>query len=93
MKLDYVIDIERGNCHIVDSYKVTSSKEMKEFINANLRIAPFNIRNALSYVHEWKAHNFLYKIGYKRERTKDVDLNFDETFFHRLAYFFLSFLY
>ena len=31
-------------------------------------------RTKASYVSEWKSHNRLYKIGYQRNRTKDVDL-------------------
>ena len=43
-------------------------------------------RSKHSYVKEWFAHKVLYNIGYKRERTKDVDLNDDESLAHRLGY-------
>lgn len=33
-------------------------------------------RSNCSLKYEWITHNFLYKIGYKRERTKDCDLDF-----------------
>ena len=32
------------------------------------------LRSESSYISEWKSHNRLYKIGYQRSRTKDVDL-------------------
>jgi hypothetical protein len=30
-------------------------------------------------IHEWVAHNRLYKWGIKPEKTKDVDLEFEES--------------
>ena len=35
---------------------------------------------------EWAVHNFLYMIGYKRERTKDVDLDYPQKWWMTLAY-------
>lgn len=32
-------------------------------------------RSVFSLKMEWICHNFLYNIGYERERTKDVDLD------------------
>lgn len=32
-------------------------------------------RSIFSLKMEWICHNFLYNIGYKREQTKDVDLD------------------
>ena len=35
----------------------------------------FENRSRFSLKMEWAVHNFLYKIHYKREQTKDVDLD------------------
>ena len=32
-------------------------------------------RSLFSMKMEWICHNFLYRVGYERERTKDVDLD------------------
>lgn len=39
-----------------------------------------------SLEHEWAVHNFLYMVGYKRERTKDVDLDYPQKWWMTLAY-------
>ena len=36
---------------------------------------------------EWASHNLAYAIGYKRDRTKDCDLDFEPKWYHNLAYF------
>ena len=43
-----------------------------------------------SELREWKAHNFLYKIGYKRERTGSVDINQNEPLWRKIIYAVLS---
>lgn len=47
-------------------------------------------RTLKSEYQEWKAHNFLYKIGYKRERTKSVDIDQNETKLRKVIYAILS---
>ena len=46
-------------------------------------------RSITSLVNEWAAHNLLYYVGYKKHRTKDVDLD-NESRIRRLGYWFLS---
>lgn len=79
MDINYIIT--ENNLHIVDSYKV-SKREMRiklGVIFLDSRSAKSNIwqRSPFGLYMEWVCHNFLYSIGYKRERTKDVDLNTD----------------
>lgn len=50
--LIYTIDKEKGNCHIVDSYKITDRKTMEDFVKENLSGEPFNCRSIKSYVRE-----------------------------------------
>lgn len=93
MKLNYSINKEQGNCHIVDSYKITKKGDMRVFISENLNEEPFTERSVESYVREWRAHNLLYELDFCRERTKDVDLNVDESIIKRIGYFILSMWY
>lgn len=62
---------------VYDSYTYTD-KEIADAVNEIMKTRremglPVT-RNATSYISEWKSHNRLYKIGYQRSRTKDVDL-------------------
>lgn len=91
--LIYTIDKEKGNCHIVDSYKITDRKTMEDFVKENLSGEPFNCRSIKSYVREWRAHNLLYKWKIKIESSKDVDLDINESKWRRFCYFILSLLY
>lgn len=82
MYINYInYTITENNLHIIDSYKI-SKKEMEDFLcqiqkdSANLYIfSKIWSRPFFSLRMEWVCHNFLYSIGYKREQTKDVDLN------------------
>ena len=43
-------------------------------------------------IREVYAHNLLYRIGYKQDRTKDTDLNIEPKY-KRFLYFLLSIIY
>ena len=64
------------NVHINDSYKVRgrSFQDVLELIHTSGGTDVFD-RGYFSLKMEWAVHNFLYKIHFKRERTKDVDLD------------------
>lgn len=66
---------------------------MYYFAREILSEEPFNSRSAGSYVREWRAHNFLYKMNIMVDSTKDTDLDVAEPLWRRVGYFFLSFLY
>ena len=36
---------------------------------------------------EWAAHNWAYSLGIKRDKTEDVDLNYEQKWYVKLAYF------
>lgn len=93
MDFEYIIDREKGNCHIKNSYLITDIGSMRVFVKENLTDAPFNCRSFNSYIREWRAHNLLYKLHFKVERTKDVDLDINEPLWRRACYFILSLLY
>lgn len=66
------------NINIVDSYKVRKwhmrsvLKNIKRDHGDETNVFE---RSMFSLKMEWICHNFLYNIGYQRERTKDVDLD------------------
>lgn len=85
--------LSEGNCCIVDSYKISSKSYMLSFIDFLLMDQKFAARTAKSYLREWQAHNLLYKLGLFKERTKDVDLNINESWFRRVGYTIISLFY
>ena len=65
--------------HIEDSYKVRKwnmRKTLKEIRDTPQPGQTIVFERCLTSLKlEWICHNFLYNIGYERERTKDVDLD------------------
>ena len=66
---------------IYDCYK-THKCRMRPILRAIRRTAlpgetqVFEHRSLFSMKMEWVCHKFLYRIGYERERTRDVDLDY-----------------
>lgn len=95
---DFVIEAEISldNTHIENSYKVKKSKDMRSILE-RLKVYS-NSADALNkisintMIHEWRAHNLLYALGICRDRTKDVDLNYNNVLI-KIAYFILSCMY
>lgn len=86
-------NLSTNNLHIVDSWKIKNRVEMEEILKSILPDRFLKARSIDSYVREWCAHNLLYSWHFKIDRTKDCDLNMDESRIRRLGYFFLSLLY
>ena len=63
------------NCtKIYDSYKYNAHEVVDEIMKSRYEIKLPITRDHMSYVRELKGHNRLYKLGIARNRTKDVDL-------------------
>ena len=88
------IIVSDNNIKIKDSFKV-SKKDFKTILNElRYKYTSNNVllnRKNCSMKLEWATHNFLYLIGYKRERTKDVDLNYPQKWYINIAYSVLGF--
>lgn len=73
-----IIDYHKENTHIENSYLLTTRKAIREEVETIIFVREakrYPVRkHKSSYVNEWKGHNRLYKIGYKQDHTKDVDL-------------------
>ena len=87
----------KDNVQILNSYLITTKQDMLNIlqqIRENAESQGFVYkRNNISWLREWRAHNFLHDIGYKIVRVMSVDLNENETLLRRLGYFFLSLIY
>lgn len=93
------ITITEHCVHIEDSYLITKRKKMKElFVELRKQMddcgfvfaSPLDHRSDRSFIHEWVSHNNAYKLGYKRERTADVDLNWPQKWYVKILYFVCS---
>lgn len=89
-----IITFSQNNIQIKDSYLITNDKHKEYIIDTILNSKEFAerkyTRSKKSYLREWKAHNFLYKLGIQKQRTKDVDFSEYELLFKRICYFLLS---
>ena len=68
------------NTCIVDSYKVKNVSDMKSIIKTIRKIDTeskyaISKRGIFGMINEWRVHNLLYDLHYKRERTADADYN------------------
>ena len=85
-----------NNVHIEDSYLMKNPFEMRQTLNEVRKLTEkyhytvLEERSNCSLIREWIAHNNAYTIGYKRERTGSVDLNFPQKWYVKVLYFFLS---
>ena len=93
-------DFKLLNIHIQNSYLIGPKIVIKSFLNEMMESSYFKeirkagfTRSYKSMLREWAAHNLLYEFKYKREQTKDVDLNEKESFFKKLGYTILSLFY
>ena len=87
---------------IPNSYRIKSIRDMEYIINrsreavnktpAFYRFA-INKRTTAGMIIEWRAHNFLYALHYKRIRTRTVDLDINEPWYRKIGYIILSTLY
>lgn len=82
---------------ILDGYLAKNKKEIREILEVIHSKSDYTKLVELGYnrtieseYQEWCAHNFLYKLGVLRERTKTVDLSNNESKFRRFGYAILS---
>lgn len=83
--------------HIKDSWRVTDVYQQEYILGVLREVEEYQELQASGYsrtlkseLREWRAHNFLYKIGYKRERTGTTDIDQKESKFRRFIFAILS---
>lgn len=86
------IEVTADNIKIIDSWKITKKKEMREMIEEILYKAPIYTtkRSVSSLVREWRSHNIMYNIGWFTRHTKDCDLESNEALYRRVIYFIMG---
>ena len=91
------IKVSKNNINIKDSYKINNRLVMrmildvlKNEVKEEHLESPFDKRNIGGMVREWVAHNNLYKLGYKKDRMCNVDLNYPQKWYVPIVYWILS---
>ena len=91
------ITVTTHNIHIEDSYTVTNPVDMRNVLNHTIEFlndnhitmdTPFNHRSICSMLNEWKTHNNLYKLNIEPDRTKSTDLDYPQSWYMSVLYFF-----
>ena len=89
--------VTETNTHILDSCAVRSRQAMRDYLQRLRNEVPgemaVNRRGIESQVHEWRSHNFFYKIHVFRSRTKDVDLELKQPWWREWFCRLVSFFY
>lgn len=70
------------NTHIFNSYLVKTKDEMREYLQRLREVATENAvnkRDMESMVREWRSHNLFYFFHVFRSRTRDVDLELNQS--------------
>lgn len=88
---------------IPNSYRIKSIQDMEDIINrsreevnkspAYSHTFAINKRTTAGMIIEWRAHNMLYELHIKRNRTRTVDLDINEPWYRKVGYLILSTLY
>lgn len=81
------------NVKIIDSYLIKSDAVKLAFLDELKDDELLDNRSYKSLIREWKAHNILYKFGLFKERTRDTDLDNQESIFRRIGYFIITLLF
>lgn len=97
-----IIYLDTQVTRIPNSYRIKSIQEMENIINQsreessvlpNNQSLAINRRTIVDMIIEWRAHNLLYALHIKRDRTITVDLDINEPWYRKIGYIILSALY
>lgn len=90
------IDMANDNITIFDSYKIKCIKhklEVLDWARTYVEYEKCQMSSRFMQLAEWRAHNLLHAVGFQKDRTRSVDLNYDNKWYEKLGYFFLSLFY
>ena len=94
------IDSKNLNICVKNSYKIKYSDDIENLLKIicnNPAFAEFKIagykRTFPSMRREWETHNLLYKLRIFKSRTRNTDLDNNESFIRKTGYAVLSFIY
>ena len=93
---DIAVSSSKTDTWIEGSHRIKSRKDMKAILWLIRDKSPLDFmiwhRTLKSQIREWRAHNLLFALGYKRDQTADVDLDV-VTRKTEVLYFILSLFY
>jgi NMD protein affecting ribosome stability and mRNA decay len=89
--------VDNPSIHIKNSYLITSAEDIMDVLEYIHSLDEYKKLQAAGYTRtiegeciEWRGHNTLYRLGFKRSRTGSVDINQNEPKWRRLIYAILS---
>ena len=87
VRLKYTMTLE--NIHIYNSYAVPKKEFDRQLYKIQSLYPSCHVwqRSMRSLCREWALHNALYSLGFKKGRTKDVDLNYPLKWYASSAYY------
>lgn len=92
----YVLRVHtsENNTTILNSYRIKNLSDMKAIIEhikkRSSKDMAINKRSVSGMIYEWRTHNLLYSLGIEKDRTKSVDLNTNQPWYVKVAYFCMS---
>ncbi len=95
--MDNRVVLSKENTHIDDSYRIRSKEAIQSFLeslreNCDPDMAVMH-RSLPSLVAEWRSHNLFYALHVFRSRTKDVDLEREQSWWREWFCRVISFFY
>lgn len=92
--LNVQYELSQNNLKIYDSYRFKTKAEMNLILDEIQEIHPscdiWKQRSRKSLIWEWKTHNWFFNNFWYVQHTKDVDLEFPQKFYYKIAYFVAS---
>lgn len=84
--------VYENNISIIDSYQIKSDKDKEDVIEDLLNAFVWfkEYRTTKDMLDEWRVHNFCYSINFKRSHTQTVDLELQQSRFHKFIYKLVS---
>ena len=91
------VTLTHDNTHIFDSSLIRSKEDMRAFLlslreqcDPEMAVA---VRSMKSLICEWRSHNLFYYLHVFRSRTKDVDLERQQSWWREVFCRVVSFFY
>ena len=84
--MQYRIYSDRVKLYWSCLYPKGTFREELEGVREQSPSLPLWNRSEGSLVREWAAHNLAYDLGYRRDKTGSVDLNYELKWYKNLAY-------
>lgn len=95
--LNVQYELSENNLKIYDSYlyrkKSTMNEILDEIQKAHLESDIWKQRSRFGMICEWRVHNWFFNNFWYVQHTKDVDLEFPQKFYYKIAYFVASLFY